>query len=104
MKTTTKWLAAALALSTVLVSIAACGGGAGGECASICDKAQQCGDIDSVKGDQCRAKCDANADTLQQNLDKCINAGDIVSATNECLSRACSDYAKCLLTLPACKM
>jgi hypothetical protein len=80
-----------------------CGGSAGSTCHSLCDKEYACGDIDSVKADQCRNKCDADADVTNALLDKCINKGDILSATSECLGRACSDYAKCLGTIPICK-
>ena len=99
-----KWIGPMVATFVLAALPLACGGGAAGECSSVCDKGQTCGDIDSVKGDQCRARCNAQADTLQNALDKCTNASDILSATDDCLSRACSDYGKCLLTLPACKL
>ncbi|APR87577.1 hypothetical protein A7982_12926 [Minicystis rosea] len=81
----------------------ACSSSVGGTCYTACDKQEACGDIDSVKADQCRAKCDANAELADAELDKCINKDDMISATNECLNRACSDYAKCLITIPLCK-
>jgi hypothetical protein len=98
-----KWIAPAVATVVLAVLPVACGGSAASACSSICDKGQSCGDINSVQGDQCRAKCDSEADTLQNALDKCTNESDIVSANDDCLSRACSDYGKCLLTLPSCK-
>ena len=71
-------------------------------CSDTCSKAETCGDVDSVKADQCRAKCSANADVTNAALDACTNKADIVTATDQCLSRECSDYAKCLLSLPSC--
>jgi hypothetical protein len=80
-----------------------CGGNADSACKSVCDKQYSCGDIDSVKADQCRNKCDGDADQTQAELDKCSNESDILSAIDQCVGRDCSDYAKCLTTLPSCE-
>ncbi|MFT3765454.1 MAG: hypothetical protein QM820_08070 [Minicystis sp.] len=97
------WIRMMVGLLIVGALPLACSSGASGSCNSQCDKQETCGDIDSVKADQCRAKCDANADVAEATLDACINKSDILSATSECLARACSDYAQCLTTIPACK-
>lgn len=97
------WIRMMVGLLIVGALPLACSSGASGSCHSQCDKQETCGDIDSVKADQCRAKCDANADVAEATLDACINKSDILSATSECLARACSDYAKCLTTIPTCK-
>jgi hypothetical protein len=96
----------ALSLALGLGALApACGGlkSATSACTERCDKAETCGDIDSVKAQQCRNKCDADAEVADAYLDLCLNKSDILSAESECLGRACTDYAACLSTVPACK-
>jgi hypothetical protein len=101
-------LAALTALSLALglgAFAPACGGlkSATSACTERCDKAETCGDIDSVNAQQCRNKCDANAEVADAYLELCLNKSDILSAESECLGRACTDYAACLSTVPACK-
>jgi hypothetical protein len=92
------------ALAGSVLFAAGCGaGGIVGACHDFCDKQYSCGDIDSVKADQCANKCDAEADVNEAIFEGCINQDDMLSATSECLGRACSDYAKCLNTIPTCK-
>lgn len=79
-----------------------CKGAAEATCASVCNKAETCGDTNSVDANQCRTSCAANADVAQATLNTCMNKSDIVSATSQCLDRACSDYQACLITLPSC--
>ena len=95
----------AVALFLGLAALApACSGlgSATAACTQKCDKQEECGDIDSVKAQQCRNQCDARADLADADLELCINKSDILSAYAECFGRACADYAACLNTLPGC--
>jgi len=92
----------AMAITSTL-AVAGCTTGADANCNDICEKAESCGDIDSVKAEQCRKWCDGHADTEQAALDACINSADILTATYQCLDRSCSDYTSCLTTVPRCK-
>jgi len=92
----------AVAITSIL-AFAGCTTGADATCNDLCDKAESCGDVDSVKAEQCRKWCDGHADTEEAVLDACINSADILSATYQCLDRSCSDYSSCLTTVPACK-
>jgi hypothetical protein len=97
-----------LVLAASLGAYAACGSGssgattAAGACADVCNKQEACGDIDSVAANQCTTKCSADAQQINALATNCLNEGDILAATEQCLSRACTDYAACLTTLPAC--
>jgi hypothetical protein len=98
-------LVAALVTLGLAAAAPACGGlkSATGACTERCDKAETCGDIDSVNAQQCRNKCDANAEVADAYLELCLNKSDILAAESECLGRACTDYAACLSTVPGCK-
>jgi hypothetical protein len=96
-----------LVLVATLGTVAACSSGSGGTtaasaCADGCNKQEACGDIDSVTAAQCTTKCSADAQVLDAAASMCLNESDILAATEQCLSRACTDYASCLTTLPAC--
>ena len=94
-----------LVLVATLGACPACSSGgttAASACADVCHKQEACGDIDSVVATQCTTKCSANAQVLEAAASKCLNASDILAATEQCLSRLCPDYQSCLTTLPAC--
>jgi roadblock/LC7 domain-containing protein len=95
--------------STAAVVYAACSSGsyggsttASGACSDVCNKQEACGDIDSVAATQCNTKCSADAQQINAVASTCLNESDILYATEQCLARACPDYAACLTTLPAC--
>jgi len=96
-----------LVLVATLGALAACGSSSSGTtaasaCADVCNKQEACGDIDSVVAAQCTTKCSADAQVLNAAASACLNESDILTATAQCLSRPCPDYASCLTTLPAC--